>query len=142
MILKKKGVLDSTVLKMVSRVLKETTPTRKGFKVKTLRGEAVVTHEELIQFVDKLAEEIQQGNYDKLRKCETCGNFGYPGRKGAKGWCSPKDYSSFRKPEDYCSQWIPMTEQQKHTRRVLRGESGTLQTERAGNGSKDSKKGN
>jgi hypothetical protein len=141
MILENKGVLDNILLKMVAKVLKDS-PRTKGFKIKTLDGVVTITHEELIQFVEKLAEEIAKGNYDKLSKCSTCGNFSYPGRKGGRGWCSPKNFTSFRKKDDYCSQWIPMTEEQKYVRRKLDEQFGQLQTKRAGNGSKNSRKGN
>lgn len=138
MILEDKGVLDSTMLKIVAKILRENPPRQKGFKVKTLEGTAVVTQQDILYFVSALADEVQKGNYEQLKKCETCGNFGYPGRKGEKGWCSPKTPTSFRKVNDHCSQWIPMTKEQEYTRRKLRGELGTLQTKRAGNGSKDS----
>ena len=141
MILKNKGVLDSTLLKMVAKVLKEN-PRTKGFKVKTIRGVATITHEELIQFVEALAEEIKQGNYDQLNKCETCGNFSHPGKRGAKGCCFPKNFTSFRKVTDYCSNWTPMTEEQKYIRRKTNEQFGQLQTKRAGDGSKNSKKSN
>lgn len=144
MILKDKGVLDSTMMKVVARVLKNNTSGVKGFKLKTLRGVVNVTYDEIVQFVETLAEEMSKGNYDKLRKCDTCGNFSYPGRKGAKGCCFPKEFTSFRKTEDYCSQWIPMNAEQKYIRRRMleSNEFGTLQTQRAGDGSENSKKGN
>lgn len=141
MILENKGVLDNTLLKMVAKVLKDT-PRTKGFKVKTLDGVVTITYEELIQFVEKLAEEIANGNYDQLNKCATCGYYSYPGKKGGKGWCCPKNFTSSRRNDDYCSQWTPMTAEQEYIRRKVDGQFGQLQTKRAGNGSKNSRKGN
>ena len=138
MILKNKGVLDSTMLKVVAKVLKNNTSGVKGFKLKTPNGVATVTYKEIIQFVETLSEEMANGNYDELRKCSTCGNFNHPGRKGGKGWCFPKEFTSFRKVNDYCSGWIPMTKEQEYLRRKS-NEFGALQTKRAGNGSEDSK---
>lgn len=144
MILQNKGVLDSTMLRVVARVLKNNTSGVKGFKLKALHGSTTVTFDEIVKFVETLADEIAKGNYDELRKCATCGNFSYPGKKGGNGCCFPKEFSSSRKVDDYCSRWLPMTKEQEYTRKKVKelNEFGALQTKRAGNGSADSKKGN
>ena len=141
MILKDKGVLDSTMLKIVAKVLKTNTSGVKGFKLKTLKGPTTVTFEEVIQFVETLADEMSKGNYAELKKCETCGNYSYPGKKGARGTCFPKEFTSFRRVDEHCSQWVPMTKEQEYTRRKVR-EFFTLQTKRTGDGSEDSQEGN
>lgn len=140
MILKNKGVLDSTMLKIVARVLKNNTSGVKGFKLKTSNGVATVTYKEIIQFVETLANEMDKGNYDELHKCATCSKFSYPGKKGGKGCCFPKEFTSFRSVDDHCSLWEPMTKEQEYVRRKV-NEFGSLQTKRAGDGSEDSKKG-
>lgn len=137
MILKEKGILDSTMVKIIAKILRDN-PQTKGFKVNTLKGTVVLTYEEIVKFAETLSEEMNKGNYDEIRKCSTCGNFSYPGRKGAKGCCFPKEFTSFRKVNDYCSQWVPMTTEQQYIRRRM-NELRTLQTERAGDGSEDSK---
>ena len=108
------------MMKIVAKILKNNTSGVKGFKLKTLKGPATVTYEEIIQFVEILAEEMAKGNYDELRKCETCGNFSYPGKLGTRGSCFPKEFTSFRKLTDYCSGWVPMTKEQENTRRSVR----------------------
>lgn len=118
MILKEKNIPDATMLRLVSKLLKKN-PSTKKFKVKTQYGESVITYDEVVQFVDTLAAMIGDNKYGVIRRCNTCGNFNPSGKSSKRGWCSPKDRSLFRDKTEYCSKWVPMTEEQKHIRRVL-----------------------
>ena len=137
MIFSDRGIDDSTMLRLIAKILRGNTDKVKGFKVKTFNGVALLPYEDVIQFAETLATEMAEGNYEKLQRCETCGNFSYPGKKGAPGWCTPKNYDHTKNTTDYCSGWTPMTEQQEYTRRKV-NELGPLQTQRAGDGSEDS----
>lgn len=118
MLFKNKGVSDSTVLKIVSKILRDNEST-KGFRVSTSKGKATLTYAEIIKFVDALAERLADGRYGVIRRCDTCGNFSRSGRKGRKGWCSPKDCNLYRANDEYCSKWIPMTKEQQYTKEVI-----------------------
>lgn len=113
MLFKKKGISDATVLKIVAKILKNNPPS-KGFKVKTPRGSQTLTAEEIVRFVEALAARLDDGRYGVIRRCDTCGNFSRSGKASKRGWCSPKEHSSFKNKTDYCSNWIPMTAEQKH----------------------------
>lgn len=141
MIFSDKGVDDSTMLKLIAKILRGNTDKVKGFKVKTINGVVLIPYDDVIKFADTLAEKMAEGDYNEINPCETCGNFGYPGKIGAPGWCSPKGNSHSKNLKDYCSGWTPMTEQQEYTRRRL-NEFTSLQTQRAGNESEDSFEGN
>lgn len=125
MVLKDKGVSDTTMLKIIAKVLKDHSASIKGFKLKVSGEVVTVTPEDMIQFAEGLKEELSQGDYVKICRCSTCGNFNYPGKKGERGWCMPKETTSFRKTTDYCSGWTPMTEQQANTRRKINEYFGT-----------------
>lgn len=136
-----KGVDYATMLRLIAKILRGNTTKVKGFKVKTINGVVLLPYEDVVNFAETLANEIAEGNYEKLNRCETCGNFGYPGKRGAPGWCSPKGNSHTKNLDDYCSGWVPMTEQQEYTRRRV-NEFTSLQTQRAGDESEDSSEGN
>lgn len=127
MIFRDKGIPDSTVLKVVATLLKRGEAT-KGFRVKTLHGKRVLTHDEVIQFVEELAQRLDEGSYGAIRRCSTCGNFNRSGKANTRGWCSPKEFTSFRKTNEYCSRWIPMTPEQQYLGEVLDAHAKTLQT--------------
>ena len=141
MIFSDKRIDDSTMLRLIAKILRGNTDKVKGFKVKTINGVALLPYDDVIKFVETLAEEMAEGNYDEINRCETCGNFGYPGKRGAPGWCSPKGNTPNKNLKDYCSGWIPMTEQQEYTRRKI-NEFTPLQTQRAGDELEDSSEGN
>lgn len=118
MILKNQGISDETALKLVFKVLKRN-QSIKGFKVNTKKGEKTITFDELLKFVEDLANSLSEGSYGEIRHCNTCGNFSRSGTKGQRGWCCPDTHTSFRNNKDYCSGWKPMTEEQKHIKEVL-----------------------
>ena len=141
MLFKSKGIPDATVLKIVSKILKDSTPT-KAFRVNTSDGKKTLSYEEIIKFIDALAVRLEDGRYGVIRRCDTCGNFSPSGQKGRRGCCSPKEHTLFREPTEYCSKWVPMTKEQKHIKEVLDGHFKSLQTKRAGDGSEDSSESN
>ena len=118
MLFKNKGIPDATVLKIVSKILKDNEPT-KGFRVNTPKGKAILSYKEIIQFLDALALRLEDGRYGVIRRCDTCGNFSRSGRKGRKGWCSPKDCNLCRDSTEYCSKWTPMTKEQQHIKEAI-----------------------
>lgn len=115
MLLREKGIPDATVLKLVSKLLKRN-PSSKGFRIKVRNGTETLTYDEVVKFVDNLASQLASGGYGEIRRCDTCGNFSRPGARGMRGWCFPKERTSFKDTKDYCSGWIPMDEQQKYIR--------------------------
>lgn len=127
MILANKEISDATALKMVSKLLRRSQPT-KGFRVKTRSGEKTLTYDELLQFVDDLATRLDEGSYGVIHRCDTCGNFSRPGRINQRGCCFPKKLTSFRNREDFCSMWIPMDENQKYLKEKMDGYFKSLQT--------------
>lgn len=112
MVMSDKGVRDATLLKLTAKLLKRSN-LPKGFKLKGIRGACTITSKELIEFVEALAEEFDNGGYGIIRKCETCGNYGHPGRKNKRGWCPSHSGSYLKYPHDFCSYWKPMTPEQK-----------------------------
>lgn len=140
MILFEKGIPDTTIMKLVSKLLRRSN-LPKGFKIKTLSGVQTITSEELIGFVDSLAEGLEKGDYGVIRRCDTCGNYGHPGRKNKRGLCPSHEGSFLKYPTDFCSSWKPMTkEQQKMKERI--DEVFKIQNERSRNAPKSSKKRN
>jgi hypothetical protein len=117
---KNKGIPDATVLRLVAKIL-EKNQTAKGYKVKTRGGEQKLTADEVVKFVIALAERFDDGRYGAIRRCDTCGNFSRSGAPGKRGWCSPKEHSLFRNKTDYCSNWTPMTPEQKHIKEAING---------------------
>lgn len=113
MILSDKNVADSKALKMVAKLLKKQ-PSAKGFKLKTNKGEQIVTPDELIQFVETLAEKLDAGDYGEIHRCDTCGNFSRSGKRKDVGACFPKTYTATRLTTDHCSGWTPMDAEQRH----------------------------
>lgn len=140
MLFKNKGISDATVLRIVSKILKEC-PASKGFRVNTPEGKKTLTHQEIIKFIDALAVRLEDGRYGVIRRCDTCGNFSRSGKMGKRGSCFPKVRSLFRSKTDYCSGWIPMNPEQKYIKEKV-NEHFKLQTKRAGDGSKDSNESN
>lgn len=145
MLLKNKWVSDRVMLKLVAKILRKS-PMAKGYKITTERGVEKVTSEEIIQFVEDLAEALYKGDYGEIKHCKTCGNFDPKFCGRGRGWCP--EYGGYHSARDFCSGWIPMTEQQVRFRKKSREELENLeqfeqlQTQRAGNGSKGSTKGN
>lgn len=128
MILKDKDIPDSTVLKLVSKLLARN-KAGKGFRLKTKKGDKTITYDEVIDFVDKLAEHLQRREYIRVRRCDTCGNFNRPGLKGGRGCCFPKDFTCSRVSTDYCSGWIPMSAEQKRLKEAIDERFKTIHTE-------------
>ena len=126
MLFKKKGIPDATVLKIVAKILKNNPPS-KGFKVKTSQGMQTLTPEEIVRFVEALAARLDDGRYGVIRRCDTCGNFSRSGKANQRGWCSPKERTLFKHKNEYCSNWIPMTAEQKHIKERI-NEHQKLQT--------------
>lgn len=118
MLFKNKGISDATVLRIVSKILKEN-PSTKGFRVNTSEGKKTLSYEEIIKFIDALAVRLEDGRYGVIRRCDTCGNFSRSGKMGKRGWCHPKEHSQFRDKGDYCSKWIPMTPDQKRIKETI-----------------------
>lgn len=127
MILKHKDISDATALKMVSTLLRKQ-QSSKGFKVNTRKGTRTVTYDELIKFVDVLAKRLDSGRYCEVHRCTTCGNFNRSGKTNKRGWCFPQEHTSTRLSTDYCSRWVPMTEQQKHIKERMDEHFESLQT--------------
>ena len=127
MILQDKGISDATALKMVRKLLAKHR-SNTGFRLNTKNGTVTVTYDDLIQFVGILANKASCGEYGELRMCTTCGNFNRSGKYQHMGWCSPKEHTLTRKTTDHCSRWVPMTEQQKHTKERIDEHFGSLQT--------------
>lgn len=127
MILKDKGIPDALVLKLVSTLLRRN-QTGKGFRLKTKKGERTMTYDEIIAFVDELAERMKSDEYIEVRRCNTCGNFSRSGVRGMRGSCFPKHFTSFRSNNDFCSGWTPMSEEQKRLKEAL-DERFKIQTE-------------
>ena len=118
MLFKKKSIPDATALRMVAKLLKRQ-PATKGFNLKTNSGYKTVSYDELIKFVEALADRLDDGRYGEIRRCDTCGNFSRSGGRKSMGACFPKNYSSGKKTTDYCSGWIPMNEEQKHIKKRM-----------------------
>lgn len=127
MILKNKGVNDSTVLKLVSFLLKKN-QSGKSYKVKTTEGTVTLKYEDIVGFVDELAKLLENGRYGVIHRCRTCGNFNPSGKGGKRGWCQPQNRSLFRNVTDHCSNWVPMTKEQRQIKEVLDGHFKSLQT--------------
>ena len=127
MILRDKDIPDATLLKLVYKLLEKNQSTR-GFKMKTRKGQRTITYDELLQFIDTLAKQLDSGGYGEIRRCDTCGNFSRSGKSNKRGWCFPKKHTSFRDKTDYCSGWIPMDEKQQHIKERMDEHFETLQT--------------
>lgn len=125
MLYKNKGIPDATVLRLVSKLLRSH-QSNKRFRVKTKSAEGTLTYDEVIRFVDELAKRVDDGRYGEIHRCDTCGNFNRSGKLGKRGWCSPKEYTSFRNKTDHCSNWIPMTQEQKQIREKINEHFRTL----------------
>lgn len=131
---------EKTLLKLVANILRKS-PMAKGYKVKTLNGVEKITAEELIQFVEYLAEALHTGEYGRIQRCKTCGRFDPDWCGRGRGWCP--EFVAYKTNRDFCSAWTPLTEQQKEQRKRRQSfELGQVQTKRAGNSSKNSRKGN
>lgn len=144
MLIKNRWVSDKTMLKLIAQILRKF-PLSKGYKITTEQGVEKILSEEVIQFTEDLAEAFYKGDYGEINRCKTCGNFdpSYCGR--GRGWCS--EFVGYHTARDFCSSWIPQTEQKRELiRRITidenRKELEKLQAKRAGNVSKDSIKGN
>lgn len=137
MILKHTEVRDATVAKLVAKLLRKNPPSVQKFKIKTRFGDKVITYEDILQFMDTLSAKLDSGDYEDIRRCDTCGNFSRSARS-PKGWCSPSNRDFYKDKRAYCSDWIPMSEQQKYVREVLN----ERKTERVGTVAKNRKKGN
>lgn len=111
-------VPEYLVLKLVSTLLKRN-PACKGFKLKTKKGYKTMTFDEVVAFVDELADSMKRNEYIAVRRCDTCGNFSRAGVRGARGSCFPKHFTSFRHNDDFCSGWTPMSEEQKRLKEAL-----------------------
>lgn len=111
MILKNKDIPDATVLKLVAKQLRNN-QTAKGFKMKTKKGVRTLTFEEVVEFIDTLASQLESGQYGEIRRCDTCGNFRRSGQKGRRGWCTPTTHTCYKSPTEYCSGWVPMSPEQ------------------------------
>lgn len=132
-------ISDKTVLKLVANILRKT-PSPKGYKINTKhRGVQTISHDDVIRFVEELAEAAGNGDYGAIHHCKTCGHFSRAWCKGGRGYCG-NSASGYRNSTDYCSEWIPQTEQQKCVGRKL--DELRLQDERVGDGSEDSNEGN
>lgn len=118
MLFNNKGISDATVLRLVSKILQKN-QTAKGFKIKTNNGYQTLTYDEVVKFIDALAVRLDDGRYGAIRRCDTCGNFSRSGQRGKRGWCSDSHRGLFRGKADYCSGWIPMTDDQKRLRRTI-----------------------
>lgn len=117
MILKEKGIPDSTMLSLVAKLLRRDTTT-KGFKVKGVDGVQPVTYDEVVQFVETLSQQVKEGQYREVNHCDTCRYFsGTP--MGSRGACFPDNFTSSRVKKDFCSGWTPMTPEQEQTRRKI-----------------------
>lgn len=127
MLFKKKCIQDDTAIRLVAHILKK--QPSKSYKVKTSNGDRVVSTEELVKFLEALAERLHDGRYGVIRRCDTCGNFSRSGKLGKRGWCSPKKHSLFRDKTDYCSGWIPMSPEQEHIKERIDEHFESLQTE-------------
>ena len=118
MIMTEKGIKDATLMKIVVKILKRA-DLPKGFKIKGKWDTKTITREELIEFVEALTEELDKGGYGVIRRCDTCGRYGHPGRKSKKGLCPSHEGSNLKYHDDFCSYWKPMTaEQQKMKERI------------------------
>ena len=136
MILKDKGIPDSTMLSLVVKLLKRDTTT-KGFKVKGVDGVQPIAYAEVIQFMETLAQQVREGSYKEVHHCNTCKYFdGSP--RSNRGACFPENFTSSRRRTDYCSGWVPMTPEQVQMRRKI---NELLQGKRAGDDTQDSTKG-
>lgn len=139
MILKEKFISDKTMLKLVASILRKA-DLPKGYKVATVeRRVEKVTAEEVIDFVESLAEALYTGDYAEVKRCDICGKFFPQWCSRGRGWCT--EFTGYKNSRDFCSAWIPMTEEQKYDRRKMR-EFRASQTQRAGNVSKNRHKGN
>lgn len=128
MILRDKDIPDSTVLKLVSTLLKRN-QSSKGFRLKTKKGERTMTYDEVVAFVDELAEKLKRGEYTRVHRCDECGHYSRPGAKGERGCCFPKHITSFRNKTDYCSGWTPMSAEQRQLKEALDARFKTIHTE-------------
>lgn len=140
MIMHQKGIPDTTLLKLVSKILKKA-DLPKGFKIKGRWDTKTITREELIEFVDALTEELNTGGYGVIRRCQTCGNYGHPGRKSMRGLCPSHEGSNLKYIDDFCSYWKPMTKEQIRVRESI-DELFKSQNERIGDVPEDSRQGN
>ena len=137
MLLKDKGITDSTMLSLVAKLLKRDTTT-KGFKVKGVDGVQPVTYAEVIQFVETLAQCMREGSYREVRLCMNCRYFD-KAPLSPTGRCYPDDTLRTKAKNDYCSGWAPMTPEQVYTRRRIHE---LLQGKRVGDDPEDSTEGN
>lgn len=112
MVLKEKGIPDSTMLKLVTKIVKKS-QTAKGYRIKLPEGDVRVTAEEVVLFLEGLSNSVSGKSPEQIRYCETCGNFSRSGKIGKRGWCSPSKLSAFKNNTDYCSGWVPMSPEQK-----------------------------
>lgn len=127
MLFKNKGIPDETVLRLVAKILLKN-QTAKGYKVKTKNGGKTLTADEVVKFVQALAARLEDGRYGVVRRCDTCGNFSRSGKFGKRGWCNPKSHSMFRDKNEYCSNWTPMTPEQKYIKEAINGHFKSSQT--------------
>ena len=111
-----KDIPDETMMKLISHILRNNH--LKKYKVKTKNGIKIVTPDDIIAFSAKMAKSLENKDYGEIKKCATCGCFSAPDRDG-RGCCFPKDFTSSKHSTDYCSKWIPMTEDQKAVRKKL-----------------------
>jgi hypothetical protein len=112
MILEEKNISDVRALKMVARLLKRQPP-GKGFRIDTENGAKRITCEELVEFIYELAKRLEEGRYQEVKTCDTCGNYSRSGKYANRGACFPKEYTSSRKSTDHCSGWVPMDKDQQ-----------------------------
>jgi hypothetical protein len=117
MILKDKGIPDSTMMSLIAKVLKRDTTT-KGFKVKGVDGIQAIAYSEVVQFAEELAHLMKKNDYKRVRTCETCRYFNSAPRN-SRGVCFPENITSSRLKTDYCSGWKPMTPEQEQLRRKI-----------------------
>ena len=135
----KKWISDKTILKLVISILRKANMP-KVYKINTkYQGVQTLTKEEVIQFLEDLAESIGNGDYAKVKRCNTCSHFSQSYCKNGRGYCYNLN-AGYRNGRDFCYAWTPQTKEDKEFERSLN--ELRLQDERAGDGSEDSNQSN
>lgn len=112
------------LVKLASKAISQLDPS-KGYKLSIDGTEVKIKFSELVKELSQLSEILQNSSIVNVKYCATCKNFGGIAKNRNTGYCFPKDYTIAKKGDDYCSKWVPMTEEQRH----IRSQSGEFNIE-------------
>ena len=111
------GVPVSTLMKLAAHIIKNNS-TSANFNI-SKKGKSIrVSRKTIVECLEASAKCMSEGGFAIVRICDSCEHYGRSGKMGSKGWCS-SEYNRSKCKDDYCSDWKPMSEQQRHIKEYI-----------------------